>query len=286
MVDMFESPDYQTHYFGGEEGRQVWENFIADSRAEHEANIGNRISGYVYVDPEEREQHYSEESVVTFSEITAEEADRLTEERAVFGEDRVYAEPPQFEDTGMHPEDDDGGITFEEITEPQQTEPIQAQPTPQPQTVQPSIDLASLIATIRDEVRREFEVQMAAQQLAKPAYSDEPAAEPEYDTADEADDTEEITEQPAEEPGYEETETEAAEDIDDTGDSEETGDTEETDSGFVPKFDIMALLDEQLESYGSMTLEARMEEIDVRTMEVSLDELAAYIKESRNKRGV
>ena len=281
MVDMFEQPDYQTHYFNGADGMAVWEDFVADSRDEHDANSGNIISGYVYAPPETFRRIDDE---ITFSEITAEEADELAAEREL--DRRERREKVNTPDYDLHPEDDTEGITFEEITEPQQTEPVQAQPTPQPQTVQPSIDLASLIATIRDEVRREFEVQMAAQQLAKPAYSDEPAAEPEYDTADEADDTEEITEQPAEEPGYEETETEAAEDIDDTGDSEETGDTEETDSGFVPKFDIMALLDEQLESYGSMTLEARMEEIDVRTMEVSLDELAAYIKESRNKRGV
>ena len=410
MVDMFESPDYQTHYFGGEEGRQVWENFIADSRAEHEANIGNRISGYVYVDPEEREQHYSEESVVTFSEITAEEADRLTEERAVFGEDRVYAEPPQFKDTGMHPEDDDGGITFEEIesepepfaeeqpaeesvlyedepiaeepvrydeeqadeepyyeSEPQPVQPAPVrqeqnqtvQPTPQDRQYAPMFDMGELIRTIREEVRREFEIQRSAHMaelsalglvkgvsLEKPAaptypeqdyepeediepdlgnYEDEESEpdysnyedeepEPEYDEDEEPEPEYDEDEEP--EPEYdedEEPESEYDEDEDedederyfdddddddeeadddddelyyddDEDDDDDDDDDEDDDDDFVPKFDIMALLDEQLESYSEMTLAERMEEIDVTTMEITLDDLAKYIKDSRKRR--
>ncbi|MBQ6674750.1 MAG: hypothetical protein IJM75_01340 [Ruminococcus sp.] len=46
----------------------------------------------------------------------------------------------------------------------------------------------------------------------------------------------------------------------------------------------MALLDEQLDSYGEMTLEERMEEIDVNTMEISLDELMAHVKDLRKRR--
>lgn len=47
----------------------------------------------------------------------------------------------------------------------------------------------------------------------------------------------------------------------------------------------MALLEEQLESYSEMGLEERMEEIDVVTMEISFEELAAFIKDKRKKRG-
>ena len=64
-----------------------------------------------------------------------------------------------------------------------------------------------------------------------------------------------------------------------------SNDDSDEDSGFKPKFDIMALLDEQLDSYSEMTLSERMDEIEVDTMEISLDELAAYIKENRKKRG-
>ncbi len=262
MVDMFEQPEYQTHYFNGEDGAAVWESFVADSREEHEANSDNVIPGYVYnpVDPDAKGE------VFTFSEITAEEADLLNERfedmRPLTRERRRPAEPE------MHPEADGKGITFEEISTPEVPEPVKA---PEPQPVQPAIDIASLIATIRAEVKREMEVQMASQQLtavqtapapeqpAAPVYQ-EPAApaappEPEVPAASPE------PQKPVEEP------------------------EEEEDEGFVPRFDIMALLDEQLDSYSEMTLPERMEEIDVDTMEVSLDELAAHIKDSRKKRG-
>ena len=46
----------------------------------------------------------------------------------------------------------------------------------------------------------------------------------------------------------------------------------------------MALLEEQLLNYSEMGLVERMEEIDVVTMDISLEELAAYVKESRKRR--
>ena len=64
-----------------------------------------------------------------------------------------------------------------------------------------------------------------------------------------------------------------------------TGDEEDDDDeGFTPKFDIMALLDDQLGSYSEMDIVERMEEIDVVTMEVSLEDLADYIKKARKRR--
>jgi hypothetical protein len=47
---------------------------------------------------------------------------------------------------------------------------------------------------------------------------------------------------------------------------------------FEASFDIMAILDEQMESYSEMSIIDRMEEIDVYTMEVTLEELAAHNK--------
>ena len=69
-------------------------------------------------------------------------------------------------------------------------------------------------------------------------------------------------------------------------DTEPVMDSDEDDESFVPSFDIMAMLDEQLDSYNEMTLSERMDEIEVDTMEVSLDELAAFVKESRKRKGV
>ena len=38
MTQLFEQRDYVSHYFSSEEGRAVWEDFVADSRALHDAN--------------------------------------------------------------------------------------------------------------------------------------------------------------------------------------------------------------------------------------------------------
>ena len=83
---------------------------------------------------------------------------------------------------------------------------------------------------------------------------------------------------------YEDVDNES-EDDDNLSELDTEEDEEEQDDGFKPSFDIMALLDEQLDSYGEMSLDERMEEIDVITMEVSLDELAVYVKDRRKKRG-
>ncbi len=53
---------------------------------------------------------------------------------------------------------------------------------------------------------------------------------------------------------------------------------------FELKFDINAILDEQLSGYDEMSITERMEEIDVKTMEVSLEELAEFVKLQRKNR--
>ena len=65
---------------------------------------------------------------------------------------------------------------------------------------------------------------------------------------------------------------------------EETMETDEEESGGF-EFDVMALLEEQLESYSNMNVVERMEEIDVYTMEITVEDLAAYIKDRRKKVG-
>ena len=85
-----------------------------------------------------------------------------------------------------------------------------------------------------------------------------------------------------EEPDSYDSEADEAEDAADLGSADAA---DNTAPDFKPKFDIMSLLNEQISSYSEMTLSERMDEIEVDTMEVSLDELAAYIKENRKKRG-
>ena len=59
-------------------------------------------------------------------------------------------------------------------------------------------------------------------------------------------------------------------------------DSDEPDEG--NDFDILSLLDEQLEEYSNMSLSDRMEEIEVDLMEISLDDLSAFVKENRRRR--
>ena len=272
MVDMFEQPDYQSHYFSDEDGAEVWEDFVADSRSEHEANIGNRIPGYVYETHEDEDDHEG----FTFSEITPEEADRLNEQYA-----KRQSRRERYAVDDFAPQSDDDTVTFEELP---------PAPAPQPQPVQPAqpvLDIASLMTAIRQEVKREMEAQLASQQLSAQSA---PVAQPEsVDTNELEAETPQTVAEPesriaapamgmgGSHSSYKPAESEIEE--------EEQEQESEPDNDFTPKFDIMALLDEQLESYSEMTLDQRMEEIDVNTMEVSLDELASYIKDSRKRRG-
>ena len=43
FVDMFEKMDYESVYFSDEEGQEVWEEFIANSRSTHDENFDERI---------------------------------------------------------------------------------------------------------------------------------------------------------------------------------------------------------------------------------------------------
>ena len=42
MVDMFENRDFVTNYFHGEDGKEAWEEFVAESREAHDANLAAR----------------------------------------------------------------------------------------------------------------------------------------------------------------------------------------------------------------------------------------------------
>ena len=275
MVDMFEQPDYQSHYFSDEDGAEVWEEFVADSREEHRANADNRISGYVYETPESDDDYEG----FTFSEITAEEADRLNEQQSTLERNRAQRSAG----SEMLPQQ---GGDDETVASQQAVQPT----APAVQPAQPMIDIASLITTIRQEVRREMEVQMAAQQNAASNVSAvpvQPADVPTSESDEETDIPQEVAEPesriaaPAMGMGGSHTSHQAPKQEIQEPEPEET----EPDEDFTPKFDIMALLDEQLQSYSEMSLTERMEEIDVSTMEISLEELASYIKDSRKRRG-
>ncbi len=68
FVDMFESSDFISNYFSGEEGALVWEDFVSESREAHDRNYKDRV---------ENEKQESirkvKKSSFSFSEITEEE---------------------------------------------------------------------------------------------------------------------------------------------------------------------------------------------------------------------
>ena len=378
LVDMFEQQEYQTHYFNGEEGAQNWEDFVAESREEHNLNLSDRMIERQY----EAEDDDDSGVNFSFSEIGADEADAL---------ETAHRRNDDFETLLS--------IEEEPQPEPQPAPSPAVQPTPM---VQPAFDISSLLNTIRQEVKREMDVQQQLQGLAPQRsaagfggssdFSDllsgnqDSAGETDYgnlleeslrsgetdtDFGSLLEDTLQSGESDTDygslledslrsgegdtdfgslledslQSGESDTDfgslledslrsddesdtdfgsllanslsditggdtTEDDSDEDDSGldslfsgrklqyvdrDDEDTSeggfdlggsnDDSDEDSGFKPKFDIMALLDEQLDSYSEMTLSERMDEIEVDTMEISLDELAAYIKENRKKRG-
>ena len=263
MVDMFEQPAYQTHYFNGDDGAAVWEDFVSESREEHNRNyVAKGIPEYVY-------ETDSSERSFTFSEITAEEADRIAERRI------VHSEPARASSTDTSADEEtSGSVTFEEAAPA--TEKVQPAPPVQP-VMQPIINIGELIETIRTEVRREMAEQMktTAPVITEPlpektsASDQEPAAEsvlPEEPNAEIA----AITEPAAEDVIIEEPESEKAE--------------EPAPEPERPRFNIMELLDAQLDSYSEMTLPERMDNLKVNKLEISLVELAEYIKDRRKRR--
>ena len=163
MVDMFEQPSYQSHYFVGEQGAVNWEDFIGNSRQIHDINAPEK--------PEENEfdKLYEElrESGLTFSEITAEEADSMYSD-----DEPEESGEISFEELDAQPYDADEGITYErqDVAEYSTGQPVSAQPVqPVQQAVQPMIDIGAILAAVRAEVKREIAAQTgAAQQPADP----------------------------------------------------------------------------------------------------------------------
>ena len=288
MVEMFEESDYVSHYFIGEEGTRNWEDYIGGSREVHDANATKRALEQL----NEKLDELREESNLTFSEISAEEADDYYREKSG-GFDYSTADAAA-SSSGLSFEEEaapSGGITFEEVAPEYESAPVLKEEVVPPRTegkkVSVPFDMDTLIATLRAEVRaevlREVSEQMkivqteetpAAATPAKPLIKEEPkkdVAAPEKEVITEnvpapVSEEEHRAETPVEEPKPDKKES-PADNID-----------------FAPKFDIMALLEEQLLNYSEMGLVERMEEIDVVTMDISLEELAAYVKESRKRR--
>jgi len=273
LVEMFEMQHYETHYFEGADGAENWEDFVGESRAEHDANISDRLRSEKFG----AEQTESTETF-TFSEIGAEEADRA--EAAYRAE-----ETAEFSYKDLLDEEDLAAL--EESYEDDEAETAAPAPVPQAASaVQPVIDISTLLETIREEVRREMTLQQQLQRAAVQQPVPEPVPESTTPSAAYVPDEPEEPVLPKQN-NLPDVFASGTESLDDENDSTRN----DLDSGekfadsFIPSFDINAILDEQLDNYNEMTLGERMDEINVNTMEVSLDELADYVKENRKRRG-
>ena len=70
FVDMFEKNDFVSNYFSGPEGADVWEDFVSESREEHDRNYKDRVE----LENVESTRRVSK-STFNFSEISVEEAE-------------------------------------------------------------------------------------------------------------------------------------------------------------------------------------------------------------------
>ncbi|MBQ1734016.1 MAG: hypothetical protein II038_03955, partial [Lachnospiraceae bacterium] len=210
----------------------------------------------------------------------------------------------------MEPSESSGGISFSEVTaeefeaqtarEAAQDRAADVQPevpvAQQPAASIPAFDMDELISQIKEQVRAEILQEIApvvpaaeepysnepeASYQPQPAYQSQPQPEEEY--SNEPDETYEMEPKAAYEPetGYAaepESGTEYATGQEETYEEEAPAEEPSWEDDFEASFDIMAILDEQMESYSEMSIVDRMEEIDVYTMEVTLEELAAHNK--------
>ncbi len=186
------------------------------------------------------------------------------------------------------------------------------------------LNITEIIDLIRSEVRREMELQMMtapkAPEIKEPEKSlldeFEESEEPEETLFEEFEEPEEIEEpenmedmeevmdedeeleesfEGSEETEEYESDEEDEEDdeefdllkafSDDEDDDSDEDEDEEVDDDDAFSFDLMSILDEQLKSYNEMDIEERMEEVDALTMDITVEDLAAYVKKMRKKRG-
>ncbi len=76
FVDMFENPNFESNYFYGEDGAEVWEDFVAESREAHDKSYDERKR----IETEDKIT-IDRTGTLTFSEITEEEAEQVKAER-------------------------------------------------------------------------------------------------------------------------------------------------------------------------------------------------------------
>jgi hypothetical protein len=199
----------------------------------------------------------------------------------------------------MEPSESSGGISFSEVTaeefeaqtarEADQDRAADVQPevpvAQQPAASMPAFDMDELISQIKEQVRAEILQEIAS---VVPAYQSQPQPEEEY--SNEPDETYEMEPKAAYEPetGYAaepESGTEYATGQEETYEEEAPAEEPSWEDDFEASFDIMAILDEQMESYSEMSIIDRMEEIDDQRDDLVNKQHPVCAKQNRTKNG-
>ncbi|MBR1459261.1 MAG: DUF87 domain-containing protein [Oscillospiraceae bacterium] len=283
MVKMFEEPEYVSRYFSGEQGVENWEDFVSESREEHDLSIDKRRAAAPVA--EETRPAAKKSSFFNLVEVSAEEAD------AIDSGAPTSAKTMSLSEYSLQPKE------AEAAPESVPAQPAEAPAAPAPQPMQMDIQqfmnevVAGLSRAVRESIppapapapapvyREEtpaYRMQDDEEQTAESAASTEAVLGNIFDLADDNEDAVGFG-------GYDE-----EEDTDGSvqyEDEEPLSDGLDDDEDFDPCFDIMNLLDEQLDNYMSMDLKDRMEKFHTDEIEVTFEDLTAFIKNNRKKRG-
>lgn len=315
MVEMFEKPGYVSRYFTGIGGDKNWEDFVGESRALHEENA--RVHAIAKNVEEIIES--SRKPSFHFEEISADEADRIEmlEEAKEFTFEELEPEieevpddiEPQVTASSEEPEKEVQPVTQaagipinlnemlqlirSEVRRELELERLSEQSVKQDDTFfkEPEeLDEELFEGFDEDEELEEEIPEEIPEEIQEDESMEDDMEENEiFDIGkilgEEEDDSEsdESSEFDLDESDEDNEEDESDDEEDEDEDEDQVDDGLDYDEEF--SFDLMTLLDEQLKSYNQMNIVERMEEIDVMTLEITVEDLAAYVKEMRKRRG-
>ena len=294
MVRMFEEPDYVSRYFTGEQGDENWEDLVGESREAHDRSLSERRAAAPAA--EEPKPKPKKSSFFNLVEVSADEADALSSAAP------APAKSISLSEYSLQPKPD------RMAGEPPAEAPQAAPAAPAVPAGQMDIQqfMNEVVQGLSRAVRESIPAPPPAPAAPAPAV---PAPAPVY-REEEAAPVQEAANEPTgavlgnifdmareDEERYADEDARIYDDADspdayaDTGRADYGGDDEdvsaalEDDEDFDPCFDVMELLDNQLDRYMEMDLKERMEKFHTDEMEVTFEDLTAFIKNNRKKRG-
>ncbi len=144
IIEMFESPEYQSHYFSGEEGDRNWEDFVGPSRAAHDEAAAEKEFRQANLGRTDEPRGNS--GGVTLNIFSQEEYEEMRAEENAFSMAAEETAPSG-----------ESSVSFSVSEEPAEEavplQPIENDPKPQQQSVDPaSMTVFSMIANALDRM--------------------------------------------------------------------------------------------------------------------------------------